>query len=78
MIDTQGTKSSEVSSRKQLQTSSIVYKTGRRISSEDRNNIDKGTTSVGPRSSHKVASDITSDLDNLYDGMTNLQALGIW
>ena len=75
--NSQAKKSSEVSSRKQVQKSSIVYITGRRICSEDQNNLDKGTMSVEPKGPDKVPSDNKLDLDSLYDGITNLQGDGL-
>ena len=54
-------------------TSPMAYNTERRISSEDHNNLNKETTSVGSKSSHKVTSDNKPDLEFFYDGITNVQ-----
>ena len=74
-----GNKSSNVSSCEQTRsnalssTSPTVYNTERRITSEDQNNLDKAIASVGSKCSDKVASDKKTDLDSLYDGITNSQ-----
>ena len=64
MVDdnTQGNRSSEVSSCKQVQTVSIVYNTDRRMRSDDLNNLDKGILSVGSKGSVKVTSNDKSYL----------------
>ena len=72
-VDTQGNKSSEVSARKQSQTSSTVYDIEIRRSSEDLNNIVKGATIVRSKGSDKIASDNKTYVVNLYDGRTKLQ-----
>ena len=55
-------------------TSLMACNTERRISSEDQNNLNKETTSVGSKSSHKVTSDNNKpDLEIFYDGITNAQ-----
>ena len=69
----QGDESSEVSACKQLQTtSSIVYNTERRRSSEDLNNLDKKTLSVGSKGSNKIAGNNKLDVDNIYNRTTSL------
>ena len=62
------------SSRKQVQTSPVVYNTERRT--EDMNNLDKGTLSRGSKGSDKAASNDKSDFDNLYNVTTSLGSKG--
>ena len=63
---------SEVSACKHLQTSSIVY---RPRNSDDPNDLNERTTSVGSKGSDKVASN--HDSNNVYDGITNVQVSGL-
>ena len=43
---------------------------------KDQNDLDEGTMSVGSQGSDKVASNIKTDLDNLYDRI-NVQVSGL-
>ena len=73
--DKKGSKSSEVSPRKQAQTSQtspMVYNTGRYVSSQDLNILDKGTLGVGSKGSDKVISNDKFYIDTLYNGTTSL------
>ena len=63
------TKSNALSS-----TSTTVSNTEK--NQKDQNNLDEGTTSVGTKGSDEVASDIKTDVDNLYDGI-NIQVSGL-
>ena len=60
---------------KYKQASSIVYNTEKRISSEDQNNLDKGTNSGGSKGSDKVTIDSKTYLDNLYGRSTNARRM---
>ena len=70
--DTQGSKSSKVSSREKVQTSFMVYNAEERISSKDLNNINKETASEGSKGSDETVSDAKSDLHNLDTIIINL------
>ena len=75
--DKKGSKSSEASPRKEVQTASIVYNTQRRRSSEDLNGLNEGTLRVGSKDSDKVnSSNDKLDVENLYNGTTRLRSKG--
>ena len=61
-------KASVISSREQLQTLSVVYNTEGRMSSEDLNNLNRG--------SDKVVCNDQSDLDNLYNMIASVGSKG--
>ena len=73
----QGYKRLDVSTRKQLQTSSILYNTGMRTSSQDLNSLDIRITHVGPKGLDRNVSDNKSDLNFFYDGTKNVQEDGL-
>ena len=74
--NTERRKSSVVSSRKHVQTPSMVYDTTWHTSSKYLNNLNKVTTSLGLRYSDRVARDDKSDFDSLHDMTTNLRSKG--
>ena len=54
----------------------MAYNTERRRSSEDLNNLDKGTLNEGSKGSDKVVSNDNLDVDNLYSGTISLGSKG--
>ena len=73
MIDytDEGSRSSDVSSHEQVQTSSMVCNAKGRIGSEYLYNLNNGNVSVGPKGSDKVASNDKLDLENIFSMITS-------